>query len=336
MTVRVGINGFGRIGRTFLRVALERATEVIEVVAVNDITDTATLANLLQYDSTFGPLRERVRHTDDSLTVGGTTIRVTSERDPAALDWRAVGADIVIESTGRFHTREAAAAHLTGGARKVILSSPGKGMDATLVIGVNDETYDSSSHHVISNASCTTNCVAPMVSVLHRAFGVRRGVMTTIHSYTNDQVILDSPHKDLRRGRSGAVNLIPTSTGAAKAVGLVIPELAGRIDGVAVRVPLEDGSLTDLVVELAEEVTAEQVNRAFADAASGYLKGLLRYNEDPIVSHDIVGDPASCIFDAPLTQANGNLVKTFGWYDNEWGFTSRLVDLTELVAVGLR
>ena len=260
---------------------------------------------------------------------------MTAERDPADLDWRAAGVDIVIESTGRFRTREAAAVHLAGGARKVLLSSPGKGVDATIVLGVNDEIYDPAAHDIISNASCTTNCVAPMVSVLHRAFGIKHGLMTTIHSYTNDQVILDSPHKDLRRGRSGAVNLIPTSTGAAKAVGQVIPEMAGKIDGVAVRVPVEDGSLTDLVVELAEEVTAEQVNQAFADAASGYLKGLLRYNEDPIVSHDIIGDPASCIFDAPLTQANGPIVKVFGWYDNEWGYTSRLLDLTEKVARSL-
>lgn len=214
----------------------------------------------------------------------------------------------------------------------MLLSAPGKGVDATLVLGVNDATYDPAAHHIVSNASCTTNCVAPMVSVLHRAFGIEHGLMTTIHSYTNDQVLLDSPHKDLRRGRSGAVNLIPTSTGAAKAVGLVIPELAGKIDGVAVRVPVECGSLTDLVVELAEPVTVEQVNRAFADAASSHLKGLLRYSEDPIVSHDIVGDPSSCIFDAPLTQVNGNIVKVFGWYDNEWGYTSRLLDLAELVA----
>jgi glyceraldehyde 3-phosphate dehydrogenase len=336
MSVRVGINGFGRIGRDFLRVALERGAEIVEVVSVNDVTDSATLANLLQYDSTYGPLPDRVSHTDDTISVRGTSIRVTSERDPAALDWRAVGTDIVVECTGRFRTREAAAAHLGGGARKVILSSPGKDVDATFVLGVNDDTYDPVSHNIISNASCTTNCVAPMVSVLHRAFGIRRGVMTTIHSYTNDQAILDSPHKDLRRGRSGAVNLVPTSTGAAKAVGLVIPELAGKIDGVAVRAPVPDGSLTDLVVELAEDVTAQQVNQVFAEAASGYLKGLLRYNEDPIVSHDIVGDPASCIFDAPLTYANGNLVKAFGWYDNEWGFSNRLFDLTELVAHSLK
>jgi len=335
MTVRVGINGFGRIGRNFLRGALERGTDVIEVVAINDITDTATLANLLQYDSTYGPLRERVGHTDDSIAVGGSTIRVTAVKDPAELDWKDVGVDIVIESTGRFRTREAAAAHLAAGARKVLLSSPGKGVDATIVLGVNDEIYDPAAHDIISNASCTTNCVAPMVSVLHRAFGIEHGLMTTIHSYTNDQVMLDSPHKDLRRGRSGAVNLIPTSTGAAKAVGQVIPDMAGRIDGVAVRVPVEDGSLTDLVVELAEPATVEQVNAAFAEAAAGHLKGLLRYNEDPIVSHDIIGDPASCIFDAPLTQANGRIVKVFGWYDNEWGYTSRLLDLTERVAGSL-
>ncbi|QNE16966.1 type I glyceraldehyde-3-phosphate dehydrogenase [Kribbella qitaiheensis] len=335
MTVRVGINGFGRIGRDFLRCVLAQETSQVEVVAINDITDTATLANLLQYDSTYGPLRERVGHTAGTISIGAKTLRVTAEREPAALDWKSVGVDIVIESTGRFRTREAAAAHLDAGARKVILSSPGKGVDATLVLGVNEETYDPARHHIISNASCTTNCVAPMVSVLHGAFGIEHALMTTIHSYTNDQVILDSPHKDLRRGRSGAVNLIPTSTGAAKAVGQVIPAMAGKIDGVAVRVPVVDGSLTDLVVELSEPATAEQVNRAFADAASGYLKGLLRYNEDPIVSRDIIGDPSSCIFDAPLTQANGNIVKVFGWYDNEWGYTSRLLDLTELVAEAL-
>ncbi len=335
MSVKVRINGFGRIGRDFLRCALERGSEVVDVVAVNDITAPATLAHLLRYDSTYGPLKEPVGHTEDAITVGGRSIRATAERDPARLDWRGAGVDIVIESTGRFRTREAAGAHLTAGARKVLLSVPGKDVDATVVLGVNEETYDPEVHHVISNASCTTNCVAPMVSVLHRAFGIERGLMTTIHSYTNDQVLLDSPHKDLRRGRSGAANLIPTSTGAARAVGLAIPELAGKIDGVAVRVPVEDGSLTDLTVELSETVTVEQVNRAFADAAAGSLKGLLRYTEDPIVSRDIIGDPSSCIFDAALTQANGRLVKVFGWYDNEWGYTSRLLDLTELVARSL-
>jgi len=332
MSVRVGINGFGRIGRDYLRCVLERPSSGIEVVAINDVAAPATLAHLLRYDSTYGPLKAEVSYSDDAITVGGRTLRATAERDPARLDWAAVGADVVIESTGKFRTRDAAGAHLAAGARKVILSVPGKDVDTTLVLGVNEDDYDPAVHHVISNASCTTNCVAPMVSVLHRAFGVERGLMTTIHSYTNDQVLLDSPHKDLRRGRSGAVNLIPTSTGAARAVGLVIPELAGKIDGVAVRVPVEDGSITDLSVELSDVVTVEQVNRAFADAAAGPLKGILRYTTDPIVSHDIIGDPSSCIFDAQLTQVQDRLVKVFGWYDNEWGYTSRLVDLTELVA----
>ena len=336
MSVRVGINGFGRIGRDYLRCVLDRESEGVEVVAINDIATPGTLAHLLRYDSTYGPLQHEVGSTDDSITVAGRTIRATAERDPAKLDWSAVGADIVIESTGKFRTRDAAGAHLTAGARKVILSVPGKDVDATVVLGVNEDDYDPAVHHVISNASCTTNCVAPMVSVLHRAFGVERGLMTTIHSYTNDQVLLDSPHKDLRRGRSGAANLIPTSTGAARAVGLVIPELAGKIDGVAVRVPIEDGSLTDLSVQLSEAVTAEIVNEAFAEAAAGPLKGILRYSIDPIVSRDIIGDPSSCIFDAPLTQVQNHLVKVFGWYDNEWGYTSRLVDLTELVAASLR
>ncbi|MET9273582.1 type I glyceraldehyde-3-phosphate dehydrogenase [Kribbella sp. NPDC003557] len=335
MSVRVGINGFGRIGRDYLRCVLDRRSSGIEVVAVNDVAAPETLAHLLRYDSTYGPLKEEVGHTGNTITVGGRQLRATAERDPARVDWAAVGADIVIESTGKFRTREGAGAHLAAGARKVILSVPGKDVDATVVLGVNEDDYDPAAHDVVSNASCTTNCVAPMVSVLHRAFGIERGLMTTIHSYTNDQVLLDSPHKDLRRGRSGAANLIPTSTGAARAVGLVIPELAGKIDGVAVRVPIEDGSLTDLTVELSRPVTAEQVNQAFADAAAGPLKGILRYTTDPIVSRDIVGDPASCIFDAQLTQVQDHLVKVFGWYDNEWGYTSRLVDLTELVAASL-
>ena len=335
MSVRVGINGFGRIGRDYLRCLLERGSSGIEVVAVNDIAAPETLAHLLRYDSTYGPLKVEVGHTANTITVGGRRLRATAERDPARLDWAAVGADIVIESTGKFRTRDGAGAHLIAGARKVILSVPGKDVDATVVLGVNEDDYDPAAHDVVSNASCTTNCVAPMVSVLHRAFGVERGLMTTIHSYTNDQVLLDSPHKDLRRGRSGAVNLIPTSTGAARAVGLVIPELAGKIDGVAVRVPIEDGSLTDLAAEVSRPVTVEQVNQAFADAAAGPLKGILRYTTDPIVSRDIVGDPASCIFDAQLTQVQDHLVKVFGWYDNEWGYTSRLVDLTELVAASL-
>jgi glyceraldehyde 3-phosphate dehydrogenase len=335
MTVKVGINGFGRIGRDFLRCVLERDSDGIEVVAINDIAAPATLAHLLQYDSTYGPLKERVGHTDGTITVAGRSLRATAERDPAALGWGDIGVDLVIESTGKFRTREAAGAHLTAGARKVLLSVPGKDVDATIVLGVNDDSYDPARHHVVSNASCTTNCVAPMVSVLHRAFGIERGLMTTIHSYTNDQVLLDSPHKDLRRGRSGAANLIPTSTGAARAVGLVIPELAGKIDGVAVRVPIEDGSLTDLCVELSEAATAEQINQVFAEAADGPLKGILRYTEDPIVSRDIIGDPSSCIFDSQLTQANGRLVKVFGWYDNEWGYTSRLLDMAERMARSL-
>jgi glyceraldehyde 3-phosphate dehydrogenase len=329
---RVGINGFGRIGRDFLRAALERRMQPVEVVAINDITAPETMAHLLRYDSTYGPLRQPVTYADGTMLVDDWPIRVTAERDPAALDWRAAGVDIVIESTGKFRTRDAAAAHLAAGARKVLLSAPGKDVDATIVLGVNDDDYDHLTHHVISNASCTTNCVAPMVDVLNREFGVVRGLMTTIHSYTNDQMLLDAPHKDLRRARSAANSLIPTSTGAAKAVGLVIPDLAGRIDGVAVRVPIEDGSLTDLVLELTGPVTAEQVNAVFADAAKGRLKGILRYTEDPIVSRDIIGDPHSCIFDASLTQTEGKMVKVFGWYDNEWGYTSRLLDLAEAVA----
>jgi glyceraldehyde 3-phosphate dehydrogenase len=333
---RVGINGFGRIGRDFLRAALERRMQPIEVVAINDITAPETMAHLLRYDSTYGPLQQPVRYTDGTMLVDDWPIRVTAERDPAALDWRGIGVDIVIESTGKFRTREAAAAHLAAGARKVLVSAPGKDVDATIVLGVNDDDYDHRTHHIISSASCTTNCVAPMVDVLNREFGVVHGLMTTIHSYTNDQMLLDSPHKDLRRARSAASSLIPTSTGAARAVGVVIPDLAGRIDGVAVRVPVEDGSLTDLVAELTGPVTAEQVNAVFADVAKGRLKGILRYTEDPIVSRDIIGDPHSCIFDASLTQTEGKMVKVFGWYDNEWGYTSRLLDLAEAVAWRLK
>ena len=329
---RVGINGFGRIGRDFLRAALERRMQPVEVVAINDITAPETMAHLLRYDSTYGPLKQPVSYADGTMLVDDWPVRVTAERDPAALDWGSAGVDVVIEATGKFRTRDAAAAHLRAGAKKVILSAPGKDVDATIVLGVNDDDYDHRIHHVISNASCTTNCVAPMVDVLNREFGVVRGLMTTIHSFTNDQMLLDSPHKDLRRARSAASSLIPTSTGAAKAIGLVIPDLAGRIEGVAVRVPVEDGSLTDLVVELSGPVSAEQVNAVYADAAKGRLKGILRYTEDPIVSRDIVGDPHSCIIDASLTQTEGKLVKVFGWYDNEWGYTSRLLDLAEAVA----
>ncbi|WP_405653144.1 type I glyceraldehyde-3-phosphate dehydrogenase [Streptomyces sp. NBC_00019] len=339
MSVRVGINGFGRIGRNYLRLVLERAEAAagtpVEVVAVNDITSPAALAHLLTYDSTYGRIGRTVEHDENSLTVDGHRIAVTAERDPAALAWGDLGVDIVIESTGRFRTQEQAGAHLKAGARKVLLSVPGKDVDATVVMGVNEATYDPENHHVVSNASCTTNCVAPMVKVLDERFGIDKGLMTTIHGYTNDQVVLDGPHKDLRRGRSAAVNIIPTSTGAARAVGLVLPELTGTLDGIAVRVPVEDGSLTDLAVVLDRAVTADEVNTAFREAADGPLKGILRVSDAPIVSRDIVGDPASCVLDAPLTQAHGELVKVFGWYDNEWGYTNRLLDLTEYVAARL-
>ncbi|MFJ8632433.1 type I glyceraldehyde-3-phosphate dehydrogenase [Streptomyces sp. NPDC093568] len=339
MTVRVGINGFGRIGRNYLRCVLERAQEgigtAVEVVAVNDVTSPAALAHLLSYDSTYGRLGRTVEHDDVSITVDGKRVGVTAEREPAALRWGDLGVDIVIESTGRFRTREQAGLHLKAGARKVLLSVPGKGVDATVVMGVNESTYDPERDHVVSNASCTTNCVAPMVKVLHDSFGLVKGLMTTIHGYTNDQVVLDGPHKDLRRGRSAAVNIIPTSTGAARAVGLVLPELAGTLDGIAVRVPVEDGSLTDLSVVLRRPATADEVNAAFGEAAEGPLKGVLRVCDAPIVSRDVVGDPASCVLDAPLTQAHGELVKVFGWYDNEWGYTNRLLDLTEYVAARL-
>ncbi|GAA3771772.1 type I glyceraldehyde-3-phosphate dehydrogenase [Streptomyces coacervatus] len=339
MSVRVGINGFGRIGRNYLRCVLERAESgtgtPVEVVAVNDITSPAALAHLLEYDSTYGRLHRTVEHDDGSLTVDGHRVAVTAERDPAALAWQEHGVDVVIESTGRFRTREQAGAHLKAGARKVLLSVPGKDVDATLVMGVNEGSYDPDNDHVVSNASCTTNCVAPMVKVLDEHFGIVKGLMTTIHGYTNDQVVLDGPHKDLRRGRSAAVNIIPTSTGAARAVGLVLPELAGTLDGIAVRVPVEDGSLTDLSVLLEREATADQINAAYREAADGPLKGILRVSDAPIVSRDVVGDPASCVLDAPLTQANGELVKVFGWYDNEWGYTNRLLDLSEYVAARL-
>ena len=333
MTIRVGINGFGRIGRTFTRLALERTD--LEVVAVNDITDAATLAHLLAFDSTYGRLGRAVEHTPDSIIIGGVPVAVLSERDPAAIDWARLGADVVIESTGKFRSRDGAALHLKGGARKVLISAPGKDADLTVVLGVNDGDYDPARHDVISNASCTTNCVAPMVKVLHDAFGVVRGLMTTVHAYTGDQMLIDGPHKDLRRARSAAVSIVPTTTGAARATGLVIPAVAGKLDGVALRVPVEDGSLTDLAAVLSHDVTAGQVNQAFAAAAAGPMAGILRYSTDPIVSRDVIGDPASCVFDAPLTQASGTLVKAFGWYDNEWGYASRLADLAALVGARL-
>jgi len=328
MTVRVGINGFGRIGRNFFRAAKGRD---LQIVAVNDLTDNQTLAHLLRYDSTFGRLDDQVSFDDESITVGGARVLASAQRDPALLPWGELGVEVVIESTGRFTSRDDAALHLKGGARKVIISAPAKGEDVTIVMGVNHHTYDPAAHDIISNASCTTNSVVPMAKVLLDEFGIERGFMTTIHAYTNDQVILDFPHKDLRRARSAAVNTIPTSTGAAKASGLVIPQLKGRLDGISLRVPVEDGSLTDLAVVLGRETTVEEVNDAFKRAADGPFHGIIRYSTDPIVSRDIVGDLASCIFDAPLTQANGSLAKVFGWYDNEWGYSCRLVDLTLLV-----
>ncbi|HYK70718.1 MAG TPA: type I glyceraldehyde-3-phosphate dehydrogenase [Streptosporangiaceae bacterium] len=333
MTVRIGINGFGRVGRTFVRRALDH--DDLDVVAVNDITDARTLGHLLEFDSTYGRLMAPIEHSDDAITVNGKAIRVLATPDPAAIDWGGLGVDIVVESTGKFRARDDAALHLKGGAHKVLISAPGKNSDVTIVIGVNDSSYDPHQHDVISCASCTTNCVAPMAKVLDDAFGLEQGLMTTVHAYTGDQMLLDGPHKDLRRARSAAVSIVPTSTGAARTTGVVIPELAGRLDGVAVRVPVADGSLTDLTAVVRQEVTAKEVNDAFRNAADDGLAGVLRYSTDPLVSRDIVGDPASCIFDAPLTQAAGRLVKIFGWYDNEWGYTCRLADLAALVGARL-
>ncbi|MCF2530473.1 type I glyceraldehyde-3-phosphate dehydrogenase [Yinghuangia soli] len=330
MTIRVGINGFGRIGRNFFRAVLASGADV-EIVGVNDLTDNATLVHLLKYDSILGRLGREVTHTDDSITVGGKTFKTLAERDPAALPWGELGADIVIESTGRFTSAADAGKHLAAGAKKVIISAPAKGEDITVVMGVNHEKYDAAQHNIISNASCTTNCVAPMAKVLLENFGVVKGLMTTVHAFTNDQVTLDFPHEDLRRARAASTNIIPTSTGAAKATALVLPELSGKLDGIAMRVPVPTGSVTDLVVELEREVTKDEVNAAFQKAAEGELKGFLSYTEDEIVSSDIVTDPSSCTFDSKLTMAQGKQVKVVGWYDNEWGYSNRLVDLVGLV-----
>jgi glyceraldehyde 3-phosphate dehydrogenase (phosphorylating) len=331
MTYRIAINGFGRIGRNYLRVLLERelSNSGLQVVAINDLFDAGTLAHLLEYDSTFGRLGVEVGYEDDALSVGRHRIPAFAERKPDALPWADLDVDLVIESTGRLRTRDDAALHLKAGARRVLISAPAKGVDATLVPGVNATSFDPVRHQIVSAASCTTNCVAPLAKVLHEAFGIERGYLTTVHAYTNDQNVLDGPHKDPRRARAAAVNIIPTSTGAAKAVGLVLPELAGRLDGVALRVPVVDGSISDLALEFATEVTVAQVNETVAAAAGGSMRGIIRYTEAPIVSTDVVGDPASCVFDARLTQAHGRLVKVFGWYDNEWGYTHRLVDLTK-------
>ena len=334
MTVRVGINGFGRIGRNFFRAALASAAD-IEVVGVNDLTDNSTLAHLLKYDSILGRLDAEVEVTADSITVGGQRISALEERDPAQLPWGDIGADIVIESTGFFTDGAKAAAHLEAGARKVIISAPASNDDVTVVMGVNQTDYDPAAHSIISNASCTTNCLAPMAKVLNDELGIVKALMTTIHAYTQDQNLQDGPHQDLRRARAAAINVVPTSTGAAKAIGLVLPELKGKLDGYALRIPVPTGSATDLTAEVGRETSAAEVNGFFEAAADGPLKGFLKYTEDPIVSSDIVTDPHSCILDSGLTKVIGNQVKIVGWYDNEWGYSNRLVDLVDYVGGSL-
>ncbi|MBJ7286440.1 MAG: hypothetical protein RJB29_496 [Actinomycetota bacterium] len=328
--LKVGVNGFGRIGRNFLRASLESGAK-FEIVGINDLTDNATLAHLLKYDSILGRLKMPVTFTESTITVGGKSISVSAERDPANIPWGKLGVDVVVESTGIFTKAADAQKHITAGAKKVIISAPATDEDITIVMGVNHEKYDSTKHNIISNASCTTNCLAPMAKVLNDEFGIVRGLMTTIHAYTNDQVILDFPHKDLRRSRAAALSIIPTSTGAAKAISLVLPELKGKLDGYALRVPVPTGSATDLTVELAKEVSVEQINAALKKASEGYLKGYLTYTEDPIVSADIVTDPSSCILDAGLTKVIGSTAKVVGWYDNEWGYSNRLVDLIQYI-----
>ncbi len=339
MTVRIGINGFGRIGRNYLRAARSMGADV-EVVAVNDLTSPETLAHLLRYDSTHGRFDGDIEVAEASIVVDGEPIAVLSERDPKALPWDSLGVEVVVESTGLFTSRSEAAAHLEAGASRVIISAPAKDADATFVVGVNDDQYDPAKDFVVSNASCTTNCFVPMVKVLDQAFGIDSGMMTTVHAFTNDQNLLDLPHRDLRRARAAAINIVPASTGAARATGLVLPEMKGRLDGTALRVPVPDGSITDFVALVPGEVTVDQVNLAFADAASsGPLSKVLEYSEDPLVSTDIVGNPASCIFDADLTMVvpsskGVTLVKVEGWYDNEWGYANRLVDLSLVIGAG--
>ncbi|MBE0010131.1 MULTISPECIES: type I glyceraldehyde-3-phosphate dehydrogenase [unclassified Arthrobacter] len=332
MTIRVGINGFGRIGRNYFRAFLSRG-QGFEVVAVNDLAGAEMLGHLLKYDSVAGRLEQRIEVSGDSLIIGDKTVRVLAERDPARLPWGELGVDIVIESTGFFTQGAEARKHLEAGARKVIISAPASDEDFTVVMGVNDYLYEPNSHHIVSMASCTTNCLGPLAMVLSERFGISSGLMTTIHAYTADQNLQDGPHNDLRRARAAALNMVPTSTGAAKAIGAVLPELKGRLDGYAVRVPVPTGSATDLTVNVERETTVEEVNAAFKEASAGdQLGAYLSYTEDPIVSSDIVGDPSSCIFDAGLTKVLGNQVKVVGWYDNEWGYSNRLVDLTALVA----
>jgi glyceraldehyde 3-phosphate dehydrogenase len=334
VTIRVGINGFGRIGRNFFRAALASGAD-ITLVGANDLTDNATLAHLLKYDSILGRLPQEVKATGDEITVGGQTFKALAERDPAKLPWADLGADVVIESTGLFTDAAKARTHVEGGAKKVIISAPAKNEDFTVVMGVNDGDYDPVRHTIISNASCTTNCLAPLAKVLHDTFTIERGLMTTIHAYTQDQNLQDGPHKDLRRARAAALNIVPTSTGAAKAIGLVLPELKGKLDGYALRVPVPTGSATDLTVTVSRDTSVDEVNAAYKAAAQGPLAGYLTYTEDEIVSTDIVTDPSSCVFDSGLTKVIGNQVKVVGWYDNEWGYSNRLVDLVTLVGSSL-
>jgi glyceraldehyde 3-phosphate dehydrogenase len=329
MSVRVGINGFGRIGRNFFRAARKRGAD-IDFVAANDLGDPKTMAHLLKYDSVLGPLDDDVAAINGGIQVGSDELQLLTERDPGALPWKDLEVDVVLESTGLFTKREDAQEHLEAGAKKVVISAPATDPDVTIVLGVNDDAYDREQHHIVSNASCTTNCVAPLAKVLNDAWGIQSGFMTTIHAYTNDQQILDLPHKDLRRARAAGINLIPTSTGAARAIGLVIPELQGKVDGISIRAPVPDGSVVDLVVHLSQEVDADEINAKFAEVADkDGFEGILRYSDDPIVSTDIIGSDFSSIFDSELTMANGNEVKVFGWYDNEWGYSCRLVDLVE-------
>jgi glyceraldehyde 3-phosphate dehydrogenase len=329
MAVRVGINGFGRIGRNFFRAARKQGAD-IDLVAVNDLGDTATMAHLLKYDSVLGPLDDEISSAEGSIRVADEEFRVLGERDPANLPWKELDVQVVLESTGLFTKREQAQLHLDAGAEKVVVSAPATDPDVTLVLGVNDEAYDRETDRIISNASCTTNCIGPVAKVLHDAFVVESGFMTTIHAYTNDQQILDLPHKDLRRARAAAINLIPTSTGAARAIGLVIPELKGKLDGISVRAPVPDGSIVDFVAHVAREVTVDEVNACYAEVADrGKLEGILRYSDEPLVSTDIIGSSYSATFDSSLTMVHGNEVKVFAWYDNEWGYSSRLVDLVQ-------
>ncbi|HSR52899.1 MAG TPA: type I glyceraldehyde-3-phosphate dehydrogenase [Acidobacteriota bacterium] len=331
MMPKIAINGFGRIGRNTFRAILERGSH-LQVVAINDITDSATLAHLLKYDSVYGPISNDISHSPGSLTVDGHQIKVFSERDPSDIDWNGVGAELVVESTGLFRKREDAAKHLGGSVKKVIISAPAKGPDATLAMGVNHETYDPANHHIISNASCTTNCLAPVAKVLHREFGIKKGLMTTVHAYTGDQRLLDAPHKDMRRARAAALSMIPTTTGAAAAVSLVLPELEGRLDGCAVRVPTPTGSLVDLVATLERDVTLDEIKQAFISAAQGDLKGVLAYTDEELVSVDYQKNPYSSIVDGPFLKVQGNnMVKVLAWYDNEWGYSNRVVDLSEYV-----